>query len=81
MTMRPILDKVEYAYEPPHFHARYSSQKAIIGIESLAVLHGTLSLRALGMVMEWASQHKSELKDNWNLAREHAPLKPVPPLE
>jgi hypothetical protein len=38
---------------PPHFHARYSGEKASIGIDDLSVLAGKLSPRALGLVMEW----------------------------
>jgi len=33
------------------------------------------------MVSEWQSAHKSELKENWVLAREHKELKKIPPLE
>ena len=30
-------------HPPPHFHVRYGQQKAIIGIQSLAILEGKLS--------------------------------------
>jgi hypothetical protein len=60
---------------------RYGSQKAIVVIETLALLDGRLSPRALGMVMEWAESHRQELPKDWNLADRHAPLKPIPPLE
>jgi hypothetical protein len=65
---------------PPHFHARYGREKASIGIESLQILEGTLSPRALGLVMEWASAHKSELMNDWVLARSRSPLKSIDPL-
>jgi hypothetical protein len=39
-------------HPPPHFHVRYAEQRAIVAIESPAVLEGTLSPRALGLVME-----------------------------
>jgi hypothetical protein len=68
-------------HPPPHFHVRYGSQKAIVAIESLALLDGRLSPRALGMVMEWALLHRPELREAWSLAEHHAPLKPIPPLE
>jgi hypothetical protein len=38
----------------PHFHVRYGSQKAIIAIESLALLDRRLSPRALGCAAEAA---------------------------
>ena len=67
-------------HAPPHFHVRYGSQRALVAIESLTVLEGKLSPRALGLVMEWASIHQDELVEDWNLARGQAPLKPIEPL-
>ena len=51
-------------HAPPHFHVRYGDQKALLSIESFAILEGDLSPRVLGMVVEWARMHKSELLDN-----------------
>ena len=68
-------------HEPPHFHVRYSGQKALIAIETLALLRGRLSPRALGLVTEWAALHRAELMEDWNLARAEAQLKPIAPLE
>ena len=68
-------------HAPAHFHVRYGDQKAIIGIETLNVLEGYLSPRALGLVVEWAVRHRHELEADWELARRHAPLKPIAPLE
>lgn len=67
-------------HAPPHFHVRYGSERAIVAIESLTLLEGKLSPRVLGLVMEWASTHQLELSEDWNLAREHATLKPIEPL-
>jgi hypothetical protein len=33
-------------HEPPHFHVRYSGQKALIAIETLALLRGHLAPQA-----------------------------------
>ncbi len=68
-------------HSPPHFHARYGQHQAVIGVPGLAVLKGSLPPRALGLVMEWAAQHRVELGENWVLARDKAPLKAIPPLE
>jgi hypothetical protein len=48
-------------HNPPHFHARYGEDKVTIEIGSLRILDGQLPARALGLVIEWASQHQSEL--------------------
>jgi hypothetical protein len=77
-----IVVQMYYAdHEPPHFHVRYAGQKALIAIETLAVLRGGVSPRALGLVMEWAAIHREELMENWRLARDQAQLEPIAPLE
>ena len=68
-------------HAPPHFHARYGSDKAAIEITSLRVLEGRLPSRALGLVIEWASQHQEELMMNWEAARNDRPPKKIPPLQ
>ena len=68
-------------HPPPHFHVRAGGHKALIGINSLAVLEGHLTPRALGLVIEWAALHQAELLENWELARLTVPLKSIDPLE
>lgn len=68
-------------HNPPHFHARYNNYQATISIENLALTEGTLPPKVLGIVMEWASIHKTELLQNWKLAKEMEPLNPIKPLE
>ena len=68
-------------HNPPHFHVRYGAQKAIISIQSLSILEGKLSARVLGIVVEWAALHQTELLKNWQLARKNLPLEKILPLE
>jgi hypothetical protein len=67
-------------HNPPHFHARYGEYKAVIEIGTLQVLDGSLPPRALGLVVEWASQHEEELMNNWDEARLRRPLGKIAPL-
>jgi hypothetical protein len=67
-------------HNPPHFHARYGEYKAAIEIGTLRILDGNLPPRALGLVAEWASQHREELMDNWGEARNERPLRKIEPL-
>jgi len=53
---------------PPHFHALYAGQKAIIDIETLAFIEGQLPARARGMVVEWATLHQEELREAFRRA-------------
>ena len=68
-------------HQPSHFHARYDGRRAIVSIEDLAVLSGELPPRALALVVEWASHHRAELRDDWERARRHQSLVGIAPLE
>lgn len=65
----------------PHFHAYYGEFALVVGIETLKVLEGEFPQRALALVLEWASQHREELMEDWRLASAHEPLKKIRPLE
>jgi hypothetical protein len=67
-------------HNPPHFHARYGKEGVVIEIPTLRVLEGQIPPRALGLVVEWASQHQEELLINWEYARQTKPLGAIPPL-
>jgi len=67
-------------HNPPHFHARYGDYKAAVEINSLRILEGRIPPRALGLVMEWASQHQSELLRNWERAKNNQPPEKIAPL-
>ncbi len=66
---------------PPHFHAEYAEFKAQIDIRALVIIQGELPPRALGMAIEWASQHQDELLELWDLASKNQALHPIDPLE
>jgi hypothetical protein len=68
-------------HPPPHFHVRYGEQRAIIEIETMRLVDGWLSPRVRGLVTEWGVRHRETLRENWRLAREHAPLRAIEPLE
>jgi len=68
------------AHPPAHFHVQYGEHKAKIQIDTLAVIRGSLPGRALGLVMEWASQHQEELLDRWHAAENHKELLKIQPL-
>ena len=68
-------------HSPPHFHVRYGNQKALVAIDTLALIRGHLPPCVLGFVVEWASQHRTALAENWDLARRQQPLQPIQPLE
>jgi hypothetical protein len=65
------------------FTCAYGEHKAmaIMAIDSLMQLEGHLPPRALGLVAEWGALHQDELRDDWTLAEQRAPLKKIKPLE
>ena len=66
---------------PPHFHAVYGEHEAVIDIRELRVVRGELPRRALALVLEWASEHRLELMEDWELCGQLKTPKPIPPLE
>lgn len=67
-------------HNPPHFHAEYQGMKAEYNIRTLDLLAGSLPKRANAMVLEWASEHKDELMNNWGKAIIPATLDKIEPL-
>lgn len=67
-------------HQPPHFHAEYEGDEALIVIGTGDLYAGALSRRALRLVQEWEELYRDQLLANWELAREQRALNPVPPL-
>lgn len=68
-------------HAPPHFHAKYGDDQAVIRIDTGEVIEGNLSARALRLVEEWRQQHQQELLNDWALAQNRQPLIKIEPLE
>lgn len=68
-------------HQPPHFHARYSEHEAVVRLDTLEVEAGYLPRRVLGLVLEWAAEHREELWTNWERVQSRQPIQPIAPLE
>ena len=68
-------------HSPPHFYAEYGSDQAVVNVETLAVIAGKLPPRATGLVMEWASLHQEELRQQWHKATHLEPMDKIAPLD
>jgi hypothetical protein len=77
ITIRMYFDD----HPPPHFHAYYGEDAAKIEIDTLRVSEGKLQRRPLALVLEWAVEHRDELRENWRLAENHGELQHIAPLE
>ena len=67
-------------HNPPHFHAVYGNDQAIIDISKNELIGGYLPPWVLGLVIEWSALHKHELQENWERAKNQLPLIEIPPL-
>ncbi len=67
-------------HNPPHFHALYQGFMAEYDIKTLDTLAGKLPQRAHALVLEWASEHRPELLENWDKAAIPEALTPIKPL-
>jgi hypothetical protein len=64
----------------PHFHAYYAGESVAVSIETLDIMEGRLPRRALGLVVDWAIEHRAELRENWRRAEAQLPLTRIDPL-
>jgi hypothetical protein len=67
-------------HNPPHFHAEYAGEAAVIGIDPIYLLAGSVPPRVISLVLEWAATHQLELRACW--AQMQFGIKPglIPPL-
>lgn len=64
----------------PHFHAYYQDQIAVVSIDPVEVISGSLPRRQQRLVEAWAELHQPELIEDWErLQAGRAPL-PIEPL-
>lgn len=67
-------------HPPPHFHAEYGDDQAVVAIADGAIVAGNLPRRALRLVEEWRQLHVDELVAAWNLAAERENPGTIDPL-
>jgi hypothetical protein len=64
-----------------HFHAQYGGNEVKVRISDLSIMAGRIAPRAMGLVIEWAGQHQSELEQAWNRAAAHEKPGKIAPLK
>jgi len=73
-----IVIKVFFGdHPPPHFHAIYGENNALVSIESLEIIEGDLPIRAQKLVLEWARLYQQDLLQMWNTQE----FRKLPPLK
>lgn len=67
-------------HNPPHFHAIYNEFEVEIDIRTLEILKGQLPKKVYNLVLEWATEHRIELMEDWDLMRNDNQPNPIKPL-
>lgn len=67
-------------HTPPHFHAQYGNDKALVSINYAVVIKGSLPSRQLKLVLAWCELHEKELLENWESAKQHGEIRRIDPL-
>ncbi len=68
-------------HNPPHFHIKYQKNHATINLETFDIIKGKLPRRALALVLEWASLHRTELRESWKLCVKNKNPHKIKPLD
>ncbi len=66
-------------HNPPHFHAEYAGNKALITIKD-GIVKGQMPMRALKLIFEWMEKYNDQLMEDWELSLKGEPLKSIEPL-
>ena len=64
----------------PHFHAYYQDDVAVIGLDPIELIAGSLPRRQLRLVEAWAELHQAELLADWERLQEGRSPLPIDPL-
>jgi hypothetical protein len=52
-------------HHPPHFHVKYGEYRAMIRIDNLKMVRGSLPRPQYRKIMAWASTRRRELDQAW----------------
>ncbi len=67
-------------HNPPHFHAEYNGENALVDINNAKVIKGSLPSKQLKLILAWCVIHQEELLENWELAKAGKQIKNISPL-
>lgn len=77
-----VIDGVKimvYANEhpPPHFHAKYAENQAVIDIDAMKLTEGFLPAVKRRKVLEWAMTRRDKLLNAFQAASAHEKVEPI----
>jgi hypothetical protein len=76
-----MFSEIGQPHHRPHFHAYYQEHVAVLGIDPIEMISGSLPRRQQRLVEAWAELHQPELMADWDrLQAGRLPL-PIEPLK
>jgi hypothetical protein len=68
-------------HNPPHLHAEYQGNKAVLDFTGNLMRGDLKSRTALKLVRDWIDLHLDELSADWQLARSGHEVRRIAPLD
>ena len=68
---------IDSEHPPKHIHIKYGEYEAVMELENLNIIDGSLPKRARLLAREWAEIHQEELNEIWETQNFHK----ISPLE
>jgi hypothetical protein len=62
----------------PHFHVLAAEYRAVIDIETMKLIRGSLPKAKLRKVFAWAKPRQAQLLEAWDVARSGRPVRRIP---
>ena len=75
-----MFTEVGGQHHTAHFHAYWQDEVAVISIDPVDVIAGSLPTRQRRLVEAWAELHQRELLDDWTRLQQGQPPVPIEPL-
>jgi Domain of unknown function (DUF4160) len=76
-----MYSEVGGAHHLAHFHAYYQENVAVVSIEPVEVISGSLPRRQQRLVEAWAELHQQELLVDWERLQDGRSPFPIDPLK
>jgi len=76
-----MFSEVGASHQRAHFHAYYQDYVAVLGIEPVEIISGSLPRRQQWLVEAWAELHQPELIADWERLQAGQMPFPIEPLK
>ena len=67
---------IDREHPPRHIHIKYGEYEAVMELEKLEIIDGSIPKKCHQLVKEWAEAHRLELIKMWDTQKFH-PIEPL----